>query len=396
MTPPNAPEPASPGVRRTDGPRVAIDVGPLLGSRTGIGMTVAALLDGFTEIEGAPQVRRYALSFRGDLEPGTTRLPVPALIAHRLWAQSARPRLDHWLGDVDVVHGTNHVVPPTRRARLVSVYDTWFLTNPDGVHPDVARMAAVLRRSVREGAVVHTSSHASAERLRELLTVNGREPRVEVIHLGTPPSPEPPDPEVAPDLPIELTGRSWVLALGTREKRKNLPTLVRAYGAALSALGPSGRRESRLVIAGAPGNDDPAIDAAIGALPTDQRHQVLLLGTVSDSRKHALLHGARVLAYPSLDEGFGLPILEAMAAGTPVVASTAGSIPEVAGDAALLVAHDDVDGLASALVSLLDDDDLRRSLEQAGRRRAAQFTWTDTARAMTDLYSSLAMEMHRS
>jgi glycosyltransferase involved in cell wall biosynthesis len=297
---------------------------------------------------------------------------------------------------VDVVHGTNHIVPPSRRARLVSVYDTWFLTHPEGVHPDVARMADVLRRSVRDGAVVHTSSHASAARLRELLAVRGHEPRVEVIHLGTPPPPAPRDPDEPPDLPTELTGHPWVLALGTREKRKNLPTLVRAYGAAISTLGTGERHGSRLVIAGAPGNDDPAIDAAIEALPTDVRHQVLMLGTVSDSRKQALLEGARVLAYPSLDEGFGLPILEAMAAGTPVVASTAGSIPEVAGDAALLVAHDDVDGLAAALVRVLDDDELCRTLEQAGRRRAEQFTWADTARAMTDLYSSLAMETHRS
>jgi glycosyltransferase involved in cell wall biosynthesis len=396
MTPPNAPEPTSPDVRLSQGPRVAIDVGPLLGHRTGIGMTVAALLDGFRAIHGAPRVHPYALSFRGSLEPGTTRLPLPALVAHRLWARAARPRLDHWLGDVDVIHGTNHVVPPSRHARLVSVYDTWFLTNPDGVHPDVARMAAVLRRSVRDGAVVHTSSHASAERLRDLLSVRGNAPRVEVIHLGTPPPPEPTDPSVPPDLPSELAGRSWVLALGTREKRKNLPQLVRAYGAAMSAGDPSGRHGSRLVIAGAPGNDDPAIEAAVEALPNDLRHQVLLLGAVSDSRKQALLQGARVLAYPSLDEGFGLPLLEAMAAGTPVVASTAGSIPEVAGDAALLVAHDDTDGLASALVRVLEDDDLCHTLEQAGRRRAAQFTWADTARAMTDLYSSLAMETHRS
>jgi glycosyltransferase involved in cell wall biosynthesis len=125
------------------------------------------------------------------------------------------------------------------------------------------------------------------------------------------------------------------------------------------------------------------------------RHQVLLLGAVTDGRKQALLAGARALAYPSLDEGFGLPILEAMAAGTPVVASTAGSIPEVAGDAALLVAPDDVDGLASALASLLDDDAERRRLAEAGRHRASRFTWADTARGMADLYSSLAMETHR-
>jgi glycosyltransferase involved in cell wall biosynthesis len=219
---------------------------------------------------------------------------------------------------------------------------------------------------------------------------------VEVVHLGTPPSPAPPDPTQPADLPDELSGRPWVLALGTREKRKNLPTLVRAYGTAMATIEPAERHGSRLVIAGAPGNDDPAITAAVDALPADLRHQVLLLGTVTETRKQALLRGARALVYPSLDEGFGLPILEAMAAGTPVVASTAGSIPEVAGDAAILVAPDDVDTLASSLVDVLGDDDLCRRLEQAGRRQAERFTWADTARAMADLYSSLAMETPRS
>jgi glycosyltransferase involved in cell wall biosynthesis len=396
MTPPNAPGRAASGGGRPDGLRVAIDVGPLLGHRTGIGLTVAALLDGFREIEQPPRVQRYALSFRGHLDEDTTRLPVPALVAHRLWAHTSRPRLDRWLGDVDVVHGTNHVVPPSRHPRLVSVYDTWFLTHPDGVHPDVARMAAVLRRSVRDGAVVHTSSHASAARLRELLGTPGHEPRVEVVHLGTPPSPPTPDPTQRPDLPTELAGRPFVLALGTREKRKNLPTLVRAYAAAVATRQPGERHEFRLVIAGSPGNDDPAISAAVEELPPDLRGQVLLLGPVSESRKQALLAGARVLAYPSLDEGFGLPILEAMAVGTPVVASTAGSIPEVAGDAALLVPSDDVDGWATALVGVVTDDDLRGRLAHAGRLRAARFTWADTARGMADLYSSLAMESHHS
>ena len=391
MSAQNAPPPA----------RVAVDVGPLLGARTGIGMTVAALLDALASLDDPPAVHPYVLSFRGDLQPGTTRLPIPALVAHRAWARSSWPPLDRWLGDVDVVHGTNHVVPPSRHARLVSVYDTWFLTNPDGVHPDVARMASVLRRSVRHGTVVHTSSHASADRLRDLLSAPGFEPRVEVIHLGTPSPPPPPTSPPSPagdpaGVPADLRGNDWVLALGTREKRKNLPALVRAYAAAVATLGLSERQGCRLVIAGAPGNDDPAITAAIEALPAGVRSQVLLLGTVSDGLKQALLHGARLLAYPSFDEGFGLPILEAMAAGTPVVASTAGSIPEVAGDAALLVAPDDVDGLAAALVRVLVDDDLRRSLVDAGRLRSAHFSWASTARAMADLYSSLAMETSRS
>ena len=119
---------------------------------------------------------------------------------------------------------------------------------------------------------------------------------------------------------------------------------------------------------------------------------VVRLGQVDDGTKSWLLHHAAVLAYPSLDEGFGFPLLEAMSAGVPVVASTAGSIPEVAGDGALLVDPLDIDGLAAAIDRVLSDDRLRDELVSVGRARVAQFSWAATAERMAALYASLAME----
>jgi glycosyltransferase involved in cell wall biosynthesis len=115
-------------------------------------------------------------------------------------------------------------------------------------------------------------------------------------------------------------------------------------------------------------------------------------GFVDDAGRARLLTRASVLAYPSLDEGFGLPLLEAMAAGLPAVATRAGAVPEVAGDAALLVDPLDVDELASAVGRLLGDDGLRRSLVDRGRAQAAGFTWEGTAAAMLDLYREASME----
>ncbi|HRE03736.1 MAG TPA: glycosyltransferase, partial [Ilumatobacteraceae bacterium] len=231
---------------------------------------------------------------------------------------------------VSVLHGTNYVVPPSRLPRVVTVYDCWFLRHPELADPAVHRAGLVLRRAVRTGATVHATSHATAAAVRDLLATDA----VEVIPLAAPPT-RPvavaPTMDDAPAIAGRLATRPYVLALGTIERRKNLPTLIAAFGRMDSAGSPL------LVIAGADGDDRAAVDAAIGQLDASARERVVLTGRIDDATKQWLLAHARVLAYPSLDEGFGFPLLEAMAADVPIVASTAGSIPEVAADAAVLV-----------------------------------------------------------
>ena len=361
---------------------MAIDVGPLVGPRTGVGAAVGQLMSAFEQLPDPPALHPYVLSFRAELPAGTTRLRYPAALAHRLWSRLDRPDATRALGRPALVHGTNYVVPPVRCPRLVSVYDCWFLRHPEDVHPDVARAAAVLRRSVARGAVVHVSSRASAAEVHELLSPA----RVEVIHLGT--IPVAPPPATAPVAIAErIGGRPFVLALSTVERRKNLHRLVDAFGR-LHALRP----ELRLVIAGRDGNGAGDVATAMHRMSAPTAGDVVRLGQVDDATKSWLLHHAAVLAYPSLDEGFGFPLLEAMSAGVPVVASTAGSIPEVASDGAVLVDPLDVDGLAAALERVLSDDRLRYELIRAGRARVAEFSWSATAQRFADLYASLAME----
>jgi glycosyltransferase involved in cell wall biosynthesis len=257
------------------------------------------------------------------------------------------------------------------------VYDCWFLRNPGRAHPEVVRAGKVLARSIERGAVVHASSHATADAVRELFPAAD----VRVVHLGALPMPEP-----SAGCPIdELDGRDFVLAVATLERRKNLPQLVRAFGEIASS-----HDGLRLVLAGGDGDDRPAVDAAIDALPTEIGARVLLTGFVDDPVRAWLVSHARVLAYPSLDEGFGFPLLDAMGAGTPIVASTAGSIPEIAGDAALLADADDLDGLAAALHRALVDDGERARLIVAGRGRHAQLSWSSTADQLIELYRELA------
>jgi glycosyltransferase involved in cell wall biosynthesis len=353
---------------------IALDVGPLYGHRTGVGAAVGELAKALGE-EPAVEVLPYVLSYRSRPVPPTRRLPLPAALAHRLWARVDLPRVDRWLGGADVIHGTNYVVPPSRLPRVVSVYDCWFLAHPDQASPDVRRAGAVLRRNVRSGATVHASSEATADAVRDLL---GTE-RVDVVPLGA--LPVPPTPPNRPPALERLGGRPFVLAVGTVERRKNLPALVAAFTAAGAGLA-----DTALVLAGADGDDTPALDRALAAVPAGDRGRVLRLGAVDGEVKAWLLHHARVVAYPSLDEGFGFPMLEAQTAGVPVVATRAGSIPEVAGDGAELVPLGNVDALAAALTRAVVDEDRRAQLVTAGTANVGRFSWASTARGLAELY----------
>jgi glycosyltransferase involved in cell wall biosynthesis len=362
--------------------RLALDVGPLYGHRTGVGAAVAGLAAALANDPGV-EVHPYLLSFRTRPEPPARRLPLPAALAHRLWARWDRPRVDRWLAPAQIVHGTNYVVPPSRLPRLVSVYDCWFLANPGEASPAVRRAGAVLRRATANGAWIHASSAATADRVRELL---GTE-QVVVVHLGPLPVPTETELPASAAWARLLDRRPFVLSLGTIERRKNLPALVRAFGQAAAHLD-----GAALVLAGAPGDDAAALDDARATLSPGLRDDVVVPGPVDAATKSWLLHHAAVVAYPSLDEGFGFPILEAQGADKPVVATRAGSIPEVAGDGAELVPLGDPDALAAALVRVLGDDDRRQALVAAGRANLARFSWTATAADLIRLYNRLRDE----
>ncbi len=357
--------------------RVGFDIGPLFGERTGIGFAVDALRAALLQREDV-ELHEYLVSFRARPDASVQRLPLPAALAHRLWSKFDWPRADRWLGHsgLSVLHGTNYVVPPCEVARLVSVYDCWFLRNPRDAQPAVARAGDVLRRAVASGAVVHTSSHASTRAVRELLPGA----RVVTVHLGALPLPAAPE-----RAPIhDLDGVPFVLAVGKLERRKNLSALVKAFGELTSTI-----PDLHLVLAGSDGDDRVAIDAAIDTLGAAS-NRVSFTGRVDDDVRSWLLHHASVLAYPSLDEGFGFPLFDAMQAGVPIVASNAGSIPEVGGDAALLSDPNDISTLASNMKAALTDSAVRERLVAAGSTRWREFTWEKCAAELTDVYRRVA------
>lgn len=356
---------------------VAIDAGPLYGHRTGVGVAVAGMIEGLAGRDDIT-LDPYLVSYRSAPHAGHRKLPLPGILASHLWARSDRPDADRWLRGADVVHGTNYVAPPSSLPTIVSVYDCWFLANPSEASALVRRAAATLRRRVADGAWIHTSSEATASTARVLL---GTE-RVVSVHLGPPPATPPAgpdDPRCTPAGLDDLRGTSFIVAIGTEERRKDIPTLVEAFGHLdLPA--------TRLVLAGARGDHSPQIDVAIERLPEPARRRVHRLGPVDGHVKHWLLRQASLLAYPSLDEGFGFPILEAQAAGTPVVAFDVGAIVEIAGPGVALVRERTSDAFAATLASVIDGSTSRLALVTAGNENIRRFSWDAAAAGLADLY----------
>jgi glycosyltransferase involved in cell wall biosynthesis len=376
-------------VSPTARPTVAIDVTPLLGARSGIGNAVAETVAALVALEAGPEIVPYTLSFRArrqrDAVPPDTRfVPIPARVLLRAWPRSDQPRIDRWIKPAQVIHATNYLTPPSALPTVVSVFDCSFVRYPELCTPEVRMFEPIVRRAIQRGATVHTSSEFVADEIEEIfggrLRATGR---LVVIPLGVPPSA--PEVQFPAAVPATLKDTPYVLEIATIEPRKNLPHLVQAFGT-ISADEP----DLHLVIAGHDGPARPAVDDAIARLPETARARVLLPGAVSDAEKRGLLQHARLLAYPSIYEGFGFPVLEAMDAGVPVVTARAGSIPEVAGDAAILVDPTDEHALAMAIRRVLIDDDVRSELIARGRDRVRHFSWENTARALTSTYRALA------
>jgi glycosyltransferase involved in cell wall biosynthesis len=358
----------------------AIDATPLLGVRTGVGVSVAGFITALAADPGVDVVG-YSLSAAAgksmpEVLPPATRagrsVPIPAAVLLRMWARFDHPAVELWTGPVDVVHGTNFVVPPARSAaRLVTVHDLTCVRFPELCSPTSLRYPGLIRRALDHGASVHTVSQSVANEIVDHFQVDAT--RVHVIHNGLTPLPAP--------LPRDLAEPPYMLAIGTVEPRKGLADLVAAFDRIADSI-----PDVHLKIAGPAGWGEDALDAGIrSARHTDRIDRI---GWVED--RSTLMAGARLLAYPSLYEGFGLPPLEAMSLGVPVVATTAGAIPEVVGDAALLVAPRDGAALAEALLVAATDATARARLIAAGTERVPLFTWERAGRQLADLYRSLA------
>jgi glycosyltransferase involved in cell wall biosynthesis len=368
--------------------RVALDGEPLLGPRTGVGYFCQGLLEG---LAGAVAGGRADLDLavfavtwrmRPELEkrlPAGAHLvgrPMPARPLRALWGAHLDAPIEWWTGRLDVVHGTNSIVPPARRAaRVVTVHDLSPLHYPEICEPATRVYPEFIRRAVRQGAWVHTDSEFVA---KEVIEVFGAAPeRVRAVPPGIP--------ALAPPTQVPSLGPfdRYILAIGTVEPRKDYPGLVRAFDELAAE-----RPDVGLVIVGADAWGAEDFRAALDRSP--HRGRISRPGYLGEGELSAVLRGASVLAYPSRYEGFGFPPLQAMAAGIPVVATAAGSVPEVVGSAAATVPVGDSGALAAALAALLDDRDGAARAVEAGRAQAALFSWESLALGVSALYLDAA------
>lgn len=300
---------------------------------------------------------------------------LPRLALYEAWHWLRRPAVETATGSVSVIHATGVAMPPRRAPIVLTVHDLAYLHDRSQFsRRGLSFFLAALDRAMADADLVLCSSDATR---RDALAAGFDAARLRVVPLGV--RADRSSPQAVAELRSRLgLGRNYVAFVGTAEPRKNLATLVAAFQRL-------GRGDLDLVIAGP---DGWGIDLDRLVRPLGDR--VRRLGMLSVVDRDAMVAGAKVLCYPSLFEGFGLPVLEAMAQGTPVVTSAGIATEEAAGGAAVLVDPHCVKSLADGLASVLEDPATGARLAQAGLARAQAMSWQRTADLTVAAYREVA------
>jgi glycosyltransferase involved in cell wall biosynthesis len=373
--------------------RIGFDLRPFLKEETGVGVYFRHLLLELAKIDRQDEYFLFSSSFKDrfsrDRVPAFSRvafrdLRLPVRAVNFMWYRLGWPPLDFFFGTkLDLTHSPVPLFLPTFGKKIVTVHDLFFLESPDLADAEARRVfARRAGRAVTAADGVVTISDFCRRALLDRFPVDER--KVRVIHHGLDDAwrVEPPAEELERvRRELDLPG-VFLLFVGAVEPRKNLVRLIEALGL-LAGRG----LDVPLLVVGRPGGDSARVASAVARLGLTGR--VRFTGYLEESRVRCLFHLAAALVFPSLAEGFGLPVLEAMASGLPVAASSAWALPEVAGEAAVLFNPLLPEEMADAIGRLLEDSALRESLVDKGRRRAAGFSWASTAARTLEFYHAV-------
>ncbi len=374
--------------------RIGVDVRPFLSRETGVGTYLRHLLFELARIDADNEYCLFSSSWKERFP--TEKIPpfarsrfrdlrIPVRAVNFLWYRLSWPPFERFFGGgIDLTHSPTPVPLPGRSKKIVTVYDLFFLDDPGRSVREARRVfAGNMGASLAAADGILAISEFTRRSILERFPVP--EEKIAVAPLGL-------NPLLAVDVPaavLEKTRRKhglperFVLFVGAVEKRKNLVNLLEALAKVRKAGEPVD-----LVLVGREGEASAEIGAAVERLGLGPA--VRTLGYLPDSEIRDLYRLARILIFPSLCEGFGLPLLEAMASGLPAAVSRTGALPEVGGDAAAYFEPEDASDIARVILELLGDEPRRRELTEKGQRRASGFSWVETARRTLAFYERTA------
>ena len=364
------------------GVRILLDYRPALRERTGVGEYAHQLAAALARLlQPADQLTLFSSSWKDRLPaghiPGATVVDarVPVRVLNAAWHRLGWPPVEQFTGAIDVAHSMHPLLMPARRAaRIVTVHDLDFLDHPERTSAEIRRDYAALApaHAQRADAVIAVSRFTAGEVERRFGVTRDR---LFIVSSGAPPwTPR-----------REQPPRGPILFMGTLEPRKNVSTLLDAYRLLLDRVPDA----PPLWLAGAAGDVAAPWLRALEQPPLAGR--AVHLGYVPHDRRLELYTQASMLMLPSHLEGFGIPVLEAMTAGVPVIVSTGGALPEVAGDAAPAIPPEDAGGFADAMARYLTDPAAVASAVDKGLARSRAYTWDASARTLLQVYSEIVV-----
>ncbi|MBK5273826.1 MAG: glycosyltransferase family 4 protein [Desulfuromonadales bacterium] len=380
--------------------KVGIDCRSLLAAKTGIGVYTDRLLHGLAECSGLklkcylhlpflnPNKIRRALTEVAQahqrVEIVSQSFPTPK-IQRLIWSYTDFMPVETIIGDVDIFHSTSFLMPPLRKAKgVLTIYDLTFMLFPEYHLTEMQAYTRHIRKyAERADCIIAISDHTKRDIVEQLdfpderirVTMLAADERYHIVN----------DPDAISSVKSKFgIDGDYILYTGTLEPRKNIPTLIRAY----ALLRNERKITHRLVLAGKKGWLYKEILESVRTLGLER--DVIFTGFVADEDMPYLYNGAELFVYPSFYEGFGLPPLEAMACGCPVVTSNTSSLPEVVGNAGLMVDPNRPEELAEAMGRILEDSELRAKLREKGLRRSAEFSWKRCAEETLAVYRELS------